>query len=271
MSNIITSNSNQKIKEILLLQEKASARKEKGLFVVEGVREINNCLLAGFNANSFFYSPDIINREIISSILKSHKTGENNLYEVSKNVYQKLAYRASTEGVIGIFHTRENKIDNLDLEKKNSLIIVVEGVEKPGNIGAIIRTADACGCSAILLCNCPTDLYNPNIIRSSLGGVFTQKIVSCSSKEAIKFLKDNKIKIYTAQLQDSKYYYNTDMTKGCAIVVGSEANGLTSIWREVSDERILIPMRGKIDSLNVSVSTAILCYEALRQRSISKD
>ena len=143
-------------------------------------------------------------------------------------------------------------------------------MEKPGNLGAILRTADAVGATAVIFANPRTDLYNPNLIRASLGGVFTQKIVCCKSEDAIDFLKARNIKIYTAQLQDSVPYYGTDMTEACAIALGSEADGISNIWREASDRKIMIPMLGRLDSLNVSVSASILCYEALRQRTANQ-
>lgn len=150
---------------------------------------------------------------------------------------------------------------------REPLVLVAEGIEKPGNIGALTRTAASCGVDGLLLCDCNTDIYNANAIRAGLGGIFLLQTAVCSSDEAIAMLKRLKINILTAQLQDSEPYYATDMTARCAIVVGSEADGLTAAWRENSDKKILIPMLGRLDSLNVSVSAAILCYEALRQRT----
>ncbi len=146
------------------------------------------------------------------------------------------------------------------------LIIVLESVEKPGNLGAILRSADAAGVDGVIVCDPLTDLYNPNLIRSSIGAIFTVPVATCSSEECIAFLKDNGIQILTAQLQDSNLYYDQDMTKGTAIVMGTEATGLTDQWREAADAHIRIPMLGALDSLNVSVSAAILMYEAVRQR-----
>ena len=155
-----------------------------------------------------------------------------------------------------------------DLEiKENPIVVVLESVEKPGNLGAILRSADAAGVDAVIVCDPLTDMYNPNLIRSSIGGIFTVPTAAASSEETIKWLKDRGIKIYTAQLQDSSWYYDTDMTKGSAIVMGTEATGLTDIWRKAADAHIKIPMLGRLDSLNVSVSAAILMYEAVRQRN----
>jgi len=151
--------------------------------------------------------------------------------------------------------------------KENPLVVVLESVEKPGNLGAVLRSADASGADAVIICDPQTDLYNPNLIRSSIGAIFTVPVATASSEDTIRWLKDNRIKIYTAQLQDSGWYYDTDMTGGTAIIMGTEATGLTEIWRKAADAHIRIPMLGRLDSLNVSVSAAILLYEAVRQRN----
>lgn len=266
---IITSLQNPKVREVILLSQKARERAAKGLFVVEGVRELLACLESGFRLDTVFHCPDILAKEQLREIMPGPENGVR-LFGVTEEVYARMAYRAGTEGVIAVARAKERTLAEIaknGLETKGRpLVIVAEKVEKPGNIGAILRTADACGASAVLLCDCPTDLYNPNLIRASLGGVFTQNIAVCTSEEAIYFLKKNNIVIYTAQLQDSVPYYETDMRRPCAIVMGSEADGLTRMWREASDQKIMIPMLGALDSLNVSVSAAVLCYEALRQR-----
>ena len=143
-------------------------------------------------------------------------------------------------------------------------------MEKPGNLGAILRTAEAAGVDAVIVCDPLTDLYNPNLIRASIGGVFNVPTAVCTSEECIAFLKANRIKILTAQLQDSNEYYDYDMTQATAIVMGTESTGLTQQWREAADAHIRIPMLGRLDSLNVSVSAAILMYEAVRQRKVKK-
>jgi TrmH family RNA methyltransferase len=146
------------------------------------------------------------------------------------------------------------------------LVVVLERVEKPGNLGAILRSADAAGVSAVIVCDPLTDLYNPNLIRSSVGAIFSVPSVACSSEACISFLKAKGIQILTAQLQDSHLYYDTDMRQATAIVMGTESTGLTDVWRRAADAHIRIPMLGRLDSLNVSVSAAILLFEAVRQR-----
>ena len=273
---IITSLQNPRVKEVTALQSSSSLRREKGLFVVEGLREVERCVESGFRLRSVFYCPSVC-RHIPScdSFRKSHVPTPSEgvrIFEVSEAVYGKMAYRGGTEGILAVVcgSARDRSLEALDRalsgDTSAPLIVVVESVEKPGNLGAMLRTADASGVSAVLVCDLHTDLYNPNLIRASLGGVFTRNIAACSSEEAIAWLKARGISILTAQLQDSELYYDTDMTRPTALVFGTEADGLTDIWRRAADAHIRIPMLGRIDSLNVSASMAVLCYEALRQR-----
>ena len=181
-------------------------------------------------------------------------------------MYEKTAYRSGTEGVVAELRCKSHRLEDLAV-KENPVVVVLESVEKPGNLGAVLRSADAAGVDAVIICDPLTDMYNPNLIRSSIGGIFTVQTAATSSEEAIGWLKDRGIKIYTAQLQDSEWYYDIDMKGGTAIVMGTEATGLTDIWRKAADAHIKIPMLGRLDSLNVSVSAAILMYEAVRQRN----
>lgn len=262
---IITSLQNPRVKEVTALQSSSSLRREKGLFVVEGLREVERCVESGFRLRSVFYCPSVCRH------VPTPSEGVR-IFEVSEAVYGKMAYRGGTEGILAVVYGNagDRSLEALDRvlsdDTSAPLIVVVESVEKPGNLGAMLRTADASGVSAVLVCDPHTDLYNPNLIRASLGGVFTRNIAVCSSEEAIAWLKARSISILTAQLQDSELYYDTDMTRPTALVFGTEADGLTDIWRRAADAHIRIPMLGRIDSLNVSASMAVLCYEALRQR-----
>ena len=257
----ITSTKNEKIKDVLQLLDKSKLRRERGVFIVEGERELNHCINKGYQIDSAFYNPDICSEQFIG-ILEGIS---NKIYSVSEHVYAKLAYRDKTEGVIAVVKSKSLSLNDIKLSKE-PLILVIESVEKPGNLGALLRTADACNVDAVLVCDPLTDIYNPNIIRSSIGAVFTKQIVVCDNKDALDWLKKNNIKIFTAQLQDSEWYYNTNMVQASAIIMGSEANGLSNFWRDHSDRKIKIPMLGDLDSLNVSTSAAILCYDAVRQR-----
>lgn len=188
------------------------------------------------------------------------------IVNVPVELYNKIAYRGGTEGIIAEVKVKERTLESLELPE-NPLVVILESVEKPGNLGAVLRSADAAGADAVLICDPLTDLYNPNLIRASIGAVFTVQTVCCSSEEAINWLKANKIKLYTAQLQDSSWYYDTDMKGATAIAIGTEATGLTDAWRDAADAHIKIPMLGELDSLNASVSAAILLFEAVRQRN----
>ena len=266
-TEIITSAQNPKIKTLLELQDKSKARRREGLFVVEGARELLHCISAGYRVHSLFVCPDIISDNCLREI-DAAADGKCSCFELPKHLYEKVAYRGGTEGVIAELRCRSHKLEDLDI-KENPVVVVLESVEKPGNLGAILRSADAAGVDAVIVCDPLTDLYNPNLIRSSIGGIFTVQTAAASSEETIKWLNDKNIKIYTAQLQDSSWYYDTDMTGGTAIVMGTEATGLTDVWRQAADAHIKIPMLGRLDSLNVSVSAAILMYEAVRQRNAS--
>ncbi len=184
---------------------------------------------------------------------------------VSKEVYAKIAYRGGTEGIVAEIRYRERTLKDIVLGE-NPLVMVLESVEKPGNLGAVLRSADAAGADAVVVCDPRTDLYNPNLIRASLGAIFSRQVAAASSEETIAWLKDNGIRILTAQLQDSVLYYDTPMQGPTALVMGTESTGLTNLWRDAADAHIRIPMLGSLDSLNVSVSAAILLFEALRQR-----
>jgi TrmH family RNA methyltransferase len=190
---------------------------------------------------------------------------ENIITEVTEIVYRKIAYRDSSNGIVAVVEPSEKKLDDIKLGD-NPFIIIIESVEKPGNLGAILRTADASRADAVIVCDTQTDIFNPNVIRSSIGCVFTQQIALAGTAEVILWLKKNCIKSYASSLSANVFYQNIDFTKACAVVMGTESTGLTDKWTNNCDEMIKIPMRGKIDSLNVSTSTAILAFEAMRQR-----
>ncbi len=257
MTEYITSSANPKFKRLIALLQKSSERRESALFTVEGVREISHCIEAGYKPDCIFFCPDIVSEETLPQCRH---------FALSAGLYAKAAYREGTEGAIGVFQAIEHPLSSLHL-KDNPLIAVLESVEKPGNLGAVLRTCDAAGADALIICDPRTDLYNPNLIRASIGAVFTVPTAVCTTAQAISFLKSKGIRILTAQLQDSSLYYDCPMTKGTAIVMGTEATGLSDKWRHAADAHIRIPMLGKLDSLNVSVSAAILLYEAVRQRN----
>ena len=261
----ITSTQNAKIKNIIKLQQKSSERKKQNLIVIEGLREISLAVKAGMILKSVFFCSNIISLEELEKELNLSST----YLEITSDIYNKLAYRGSTEGIIALAEPKYTALNEIKL-RENPLIIVLESVEKPGNLGAILRTADAAKVDAVIICDPLTDIYNPNVIRSSVGCVFTNQIVACSSDETIKWLKAKGIKSYAAALTATENYHDKDFTQPTAIIMGTEADGLTEKWLKNADEQIIIPMSGEIDSLNVSTSTAILVFEAMRQRNFYK-
>ena len=265
MQNQITSLHNDKIKFLNQLKEKSRVRRKEKLFIIEGKREITLAIQGGYEVTQLYYCLSIINSKDVLSIITTFKN-KIELFEITLEIYQKLAYRATTEGIIALVVSKDNSIKNFVLPSNNPLILVAEAPEKPGNIGALLRTADAAQLDAVLIADPKTDIYNPNIIRSSVGCIFTNKIATGSTFDIIDFLKKQKIYIYGAALQASVDYHTQDYTKPTAIVVGTEATGLSNSFLENTTQNIKIPMSGIIDSMNVSVAAGILLFEAKRQR-----
>lgn len=261
MRKQISSTSNPFVKEIITLSEKSRERKKKGTFIIEGLREITLALQSKYMIDTVIYCSTIL-KSGITSIIDNTK----NTIEVTQEVYEKIAYRGSTEGIMAKVIAKDTSLNNITFTTKTPLILVAEAPEKPGNIGALLRTADAANVDAVFIANPKTDIYNPNIIRSSVGCVFTNQIATGSTDEIITFLKEQNCTIYSAILQASQPYHLQDFTVPTAIVVGTEATGLSQAWRNHSTANIHIPMQGAIDSMNVSVAAAILIYEAKRQR-----
>ena len=257
----ITSAQNPYIKSLLLLQEKAKARKQTGTFLIEGQREISLAIKGGYHIDTLLFYPELITEKEINELVQ---TGTN-IIEINKEIFQKLAYREGTEGVIAVAKSKSFSMSDLKLNE-NPLLLIAEAPEKPGNIGALLRTADAANLDAVIIANPNGDLYNPNIVRSSVGCLFTNQIATGTTSEIIAFLKERKINFYCATLQNSISYHTQDYTTPSALVVGTEATGLSKEWREAATQNIIIPMQGEIDSMNVSVAAAILIFEAKRQR-----
>jgi len=242
------------------LQEKAKARKQAGTFLIEGKREIELAIKGNYEIESILFLPELVSEAELAAL-----SPRIQLIEITKEVYQKLAYRDTTEGILAVAKTKPLRLQDLQLSQ-NPLILVAEAPEKPGNIGALLRTADAANLDAVIIANPKSDLYNPNIVRSSVGGLFTNQIATGSTQEIISFLQQKKINFYCATLQNSTPYHTQNYTNPTALVVGTEATGLTDAWRAAATQNIIIPMQGEIDSMNVSVAAAILIFEAKRQR-----
>ncbi len=260
----ITSSQNPFVKSLIQLQEKAKARKQSGTFLIEGMREIELAIKGKYEIETVLFLPELISSQQITKL----SNNQIDIVEISKEVYQKLAYRDTTEGILAIAKTKFLRLTDLKLPE-NPLILVMEAIEKPGNIGAVLRTCDAAKIDAVIIANPKTDLYNPNIVRSSVGCLFTNQIATGSNEEVIDFLIKNNINFYTATLQNATSYHTQDYTMPTALVVGAEATGLSELWREKTTQNIIIPMQGEIDSMNVSVAAAILIFEAKRQRGFN--
>jgi len=265
MTKSITSLQNPLIKNILLLQDKPRERKQQNLIIIEGIREIKLAIMAGFNITVLIYCKELIADEELSALISQSVSSFDNT-EVPIEIYNRLAYRKDHEGVIVLANPKRTNFQGLKL-RSMPLLLVLESVEKPGNLGAILRTADAANLDAVIICNPQTDIYNPNAIRSSIGCIFTMPIVTGTTPEAISWLRQNKIRIFGTALTATRFYHETDLRGPAAIIMGSEAFGLSNTWLDESDELIKIPMNGKIDSMNVSASAAVVVFEALRQRS----
>ncbi|GGG98997.1 rRNA methyltransferase [Polaribacter pacificus] len=262
MSKQILSIQNPVIKSLLKLQEKSRERKKSGRFIIEGIREIEMAKLAGYEFETLLFYPD----QLTELEASKHRTEQTELIEISKDIYQKIAYRETTEGIIAIAKTKTFALADIQFKTSTPLVLVAEAPEKPGNIGALLRTADAANVDAVFIANPKTDLYNPNIIRSSVGCLFTNQIGIGTTEEIVAFLKEHNIHLYATTLQNSNRYDTEDYTAPTAIAVGTEATGLSEAFRKAATQNINIPMQGAIDSMNVSVAAAIVIFEAKRQR-----
>lgn len=263
----ISSLQNPRIKQLIRLQTKAKERKDLGLTVVEGAREIRIALNHGYEPDCLFVYPDLYAKSDYPQVLE--QAPESKRIQLTQAVFEKIAYREGSDGLIALIRPKSHDLKHLNLPE-NPFLIVLEAVEKPGNLGAILRTADAAKVDAVIVCDPQTDVYNPNVVRSSIGCVFSVPIAVCSSGEAMSWMKSKGVCVYAAELTAAQWYHLQDYTGASAVVMGTEADGLSPFWLKNADARIKIPMRGLIDSLNVSVSTAILTFEAMRQRGFGK-
>jgi TrmH family RNA methyltransferase len=268
MTAMLTSLQNPFIKNILLLQDKPKARREQNRFVIEGLREVNLALQGGFTITDLILCPDVVDKVQLLE-LTARLTNETRLTEVSHAVFSRLAYRDDSGGIIALAIPLRPLFNDLQLPEK-PLLLVLETVEKPGNLGAMLRTADAAGIDAVVVCDPQTDIYNPNAVRASLGTLFTLPVITAMSQEVIPLLKKSGITIVATALTGTKSYHETDFRGASAIVMGSEAFGLSQLWLDEADLLVKVPMRGKVDSMNVSVTAAVVMFEAMRQRGFNR-
>ncbi|QSH42173.1 RNA methyltransferase [Lentisphaerota bacterium ZTH] len=260
----ITSGQNARVKHAVKLRNRR-AREKENLTLLEGYRELTRGREYGMKIREVFCSPQMFLGSNEMSLLNELETDGVPVMEVPDFLLEKMAYRDRPEGLIAVAEMRQHKLADLPV-RPGGLYIVAEAVEKPGNLGSILRSADAAGVDGLIICNKCTDIYNPNVIRASTGALFSVPLAEAASEEAIEWLRKNNIKSLAATPHAEKIYTNVDMKQAIAIVVGTEQHGLTDVWLSKADINVCIPMLGKIDSLNVATAATILLYEAARQR-----
>ncbi len=259
---LISSLQNPSVKNLVKLT-KARERKAQNLFIIEGARELSLALAGDYSIEEVYVCNELFVSTRYPDVLDA--VDNDRIIEFTPQVFEKVSYRKASDGLIALAKPKSHTLADIQLSE-NPFIIILESVEKPGNLGAILRSADAAAVDAVIVCDPQTDIYNPNVVRSSVGGLFTVQTAVCTTQEAMEWLDNHAIASYAAELQAAEWYQNVDYRGPSAIVMGTEANGLTDSWLNYATKRIKIPMLGKIDSLNVSVSTAVLTFEAMRQR-----
>ncbi|MHB8900916.1 MAG: TrmH family RNA methyltransferase [Thermoguttaceae bacterium] len=265
MATLITSLHNPRIKEMIRLRDGRHRRKQSRI-LIDGLREIERAIAAGVVPGELVYCESLCRQPPARQLLGQAEQAGAELIEVSPQVFEKLAFGARAEGVLAVASPPQTSLANLSPGEK-ALVVVLEGVEKPGNLGAVIRSADAAGAGAVIVADGRTDLFNPNAIRASLGTIFTVPLAEASIAETLSWLRAGGFSIFAARVDGSVVFTQADFTGPSAIVLGSEAEGLTAAWSAEGIQAIRLPMLGLADSLNVSVTAAVILYEALRQRT----
>lgn len=264
MPTHLTSLQNQLVKEIVRLRDR-QYRDRTGLTIVEGRVEITRALEAGLHFSDLFYCEKMLGDDYGGELYSSASKSCDECFSVSERVYEKVAFGGRREGLIATVKIPATNLTTLTVPA-SPLLLVVEGVEKPGNLGALFRSADAAGVDAVIVCEPRTDLFNPNAVRASLGTIFTVPLVQSTNEEALKWLTRNHIQTLAAAPNGSIPYTSADFTTPCAIVLGTEHEGLSEHWTSASNQIITIPMRGRADSLNLAMAATVIAFEAVRQR-----
>jgi TrmH family RNA methyltransferase len=257
----ITSLQNPRVKHLVKLRDDKKTRKAEGLMLVEGWDEIQLALAAGYVPQTLLSSPELASRQLTFPSAES--------LTVSRPVFEKISYRENPDGWLAVFPIPQRDLESESLLSENPLAIVAESIEKPGNLGAILRTADAAGVDVLLLCDPRVDLWNPNVVRASRGTVFSVPVVETDNASALAWLKRGRMQVLAATPSAETLYTEVNLRAPTALAVGTEDEGLTDFWLSHADVKVKIPMIGKVNSLNVSVSTALIVYEAVRQRGMS--
>lgn len=263
MDSLITSLQNPKVKEVVKLRDRRP-REESGLFLIEGYRELKRAVDAGRKVETLFYCPELFLGSNERALIEQCRPAT--LLECTKEVFAKISYRDRPDGLLAVAPQIHLKLSDLKL-KKNPFLLIAESIEKPGNLGTILRSCDAAGVDAVIVCDPTTDIHNPNVVRSSVGTLFTLPVIEASSEEALAYLKKHNISAMAATPHAKSEFTQADLKVPLAIVVGTEQYGLTENWMNNADIKVRIPMFGVADSLNVASATTILLYEVVRQRN----
>lgn len=254
----ITSLQNPKVKYIVKLRDDKRQRQRDGLMLVEGLDELSMALASGLRPRTILSAPELVSKTIDIAPTES--------LTVSRAVFEKMSYRENPDGWLGIFPIPQISLEQIKLTA-NPLVIIAESIEKPGNLGAILRTADAAGVDAVIACDPRVDIWNPNVVRASRGAIFTAPVVESGNPEALTWIRSSGMRIAAATPSADMPYTKADLRAPLALAVGTEDRGLTDFWSTNADFKVTIPMSGKVNSLNVSTATAIIIFEALRQRN----
>lgn len=257
----ITSLQNPKVKDAVRLRDRRD-RDKTGQFLIEGYRELKRAVDAGRKIDIVFYCPEFFLGENENELIAS---AHSDAYACSANVFAKLSYRDRPDGILAIAPQKHLTLDDLVLGE-NPFLLIAESIEKPGNLGTILRSSDAAGVDAVIVCDKTTDIHNPNVVRSSVGTLFTQTVIEAGSQETLAFLKKNGIQIAAATPHAKLEFTEADFKVPLAIAMGTEQYGLSELWMNEADIAVRIPMYGVADSLNVASATTLLLYEAVRQR-----
>lgn len=264
----ITSTQNPKLKSALELKDR-KAREETGLFLIEGYREIKRASFSNVPMQMLFICPELFLGVNEPDLIREIKDKGVEVYSCSTKVFERLSYRDRPDGLCAVAFQMKHNLQDLSArlaQKKDAFIVVAESIEKPGNLGSILRSADAAGADGVIVCDRCTDIYNPNVVRASIGTLFTLPVIEASGEETFLWLKNKKIIVVAATPSAKMEYTDADYKMPVAIVVGTEQIGLTEMWMQAADIRVKIPMMGQADSLNVATATTLLMYEVLRQR-----
>lgn len=262
---VITSKQNPRIKGLLNLRKRRH-RDETGLFLIEGYREVSRAVSKGVKLHELYFSSAWFLGDNEPKLIEQAKKSGAKVQELSKEVFEKCSYRDRPDGLLAVAQQWKRQLKDLQLSK-NPFVLVVEAIEKPGNLGTILRSADGAGVDAVIICDSVTDIFNPNVVRSSTGVLFSVPVVVSDSKAVYEWLHKNKVKIVATTPDTQNIYTKTDLRSRVAILMGSEQYGLSDFWLKNSDTNVRIPMQGLADSLNVAMATGLLAYEVLRQRS----